>query len=76
MQYDENHGEKWDTFMNNPTQMWKQRKCNIFMHLIAAICCLISSNESCGIPLSFWLAVQFIFLTLESALMELRERMY
>eukprot|EP00353_Schmidingerella_taraikaensis_P006336 CAMPEP_0185578462 /NCGR_PEP_ID=MMETSP0434-20130131/12949_1 /TAXON_ID=626734 ORGANISM="Favella taraikaensis, Strain Fe Narragansett Bay" /NCGR_SAMPLE_ID=MMETSP0434 /ASSEMBLY_ACC=CAM_ASM_000379 /LENGTH=254 /DNA_ID=CAMNT_0028196275 /DNA_START=422 /DNA_END=1183 /DNA_ORIENTATION=- len=55
--------------------MWQQRKCNIIMHTIAAVICIFSETPKCGIPLSFWLAVQFMFMTLESASMELKERM-
>ena len=45
------------------------------MHLAAAVICMFSDAPKCGIPLSFWLTVQFMFLTIESGLMELRERM-
>jgi len=55
--------------------MWGQRKCNIGMHMMAAVICLFSETPKCGIPLGIWLGVQFVFLILESGLMELRERM-
>ena len=37
--------------------------------------CIFSETPKCGIPLSMWLAVQFMFLTLESFSMEMKERM-
>ena len=37
--------------------------------------CIFSEIPKCGIPLGMWLAVQFMFLTLESFSMEMKERM-
>ena len=71
----EDHGEQWNSFTSQPSQMWSQRKCNIYLHLAAAIMCLFTETPKCNIPLKYWLSGQFIFLLLESASMELKDRM-
>ena len=71
----DNSGETWSTCLQNETEFWSPRKCSVYMHLFAAVVCLLSDTKKCGIPLGFWLAVQFCFLTAETLIKEMRERM-
>jgi len=72
---DETQGETWKTFLNHPTDQWGKRKCNICLNLAAAVCCILTPARGCGIPLAFWLSIQFLFFVVESGLLEVRERM-
>ena len=72
---DETQGETWKTFLDHPSAFWSFRKCNILMNLTAAMCCILTSVRNCGIPLGFWLSVQFFFFIVELGLLEVRERM-
>ena len=67
--------QRWNSCFNEPSAGWRQRKCNSYMNFFCIILCLTSETPKCGIPLSMWLSVCFVFHLLENLGMEARERM-
>jgi hypothetical protein len=67
-----------DTFFSCicvPGPNWNKTKWNIVIHLSVVLVIWLGKEESCGIPLSFWLAISFLLTSLEIILKEMRERM-
>ena len=68
-------GQIWSTCLSEPSTQWSQRKCNLYLHIVATLLCLFSDIKKCSIPLGFWLAGVFTFVTIETLNVEMRDRM-